>query len=160
MVCPIPMVRGCNDGIPKNWVSDVLHVSFLIYIKLHLYSYYRFSKISRPFCVSRNWWIIVVFLQSNSLRITIVSQKYWDLLQPYSCDRFSKISRTFYAGRKLWIIVVFLQCTLKEFLINIFLLYIPLLALTYRRNYWQRNKLILVGRGNLRFIQVKNIARS
>jgi hypothetical protein len=34
-------------------------------IDLHPYSHYRFSKILRPFCVSRNWLMIVVFLQSN-----------------------------------------------------------------------------------------------
>ncbi len=61
---------------------------FLYCIDLHSYSHYRFSKILRPFCASRNWWIIVVFLQSNSLTITIVSQKYWELLQPYSHDHF------------------------------------------------------------------------
>ncbi len=77
----------------------LLLIFFLFSIDLHLYSHDCFSKISRPFCVSRNWWIIVVFLQSNSLRITILSQKFQDLLQPYSCDRFSKISRTFYASR-------------------------------------------------------------
>ncbi len=108
-----------------------------------------FSKTSRPFCVSRNWWIIVLFLQSNSLRITILSQKYWDLLQPYSHDRFSKISRTFYASRKLWIIVVFLQCRKKEklpiFLINTLLLCIPLLALTDRQNHRETNTLAARG---------------
>ncbi len=36
--------------------------------------------ILRPFCANRNWWIIVVFLQRNSLTITIVFQKYWELL--------------------------------------------------------------------------------
>ena len=49
---------------------------------------------------SRNWLIIVAFLQSNSLTITIVFQKYREFLQPYSHDRFSKISRTFCANRK------------------------------------------------------------
>ncbi len=78
----------------------LLHISFLYCIDLHPYNHYCFSKISRPFCACRNWWIIVVFLQSSSLTITIFSQKYWDLLQPYSNDRFSKISRTFYASRK------------------------------------------------------------
>jgi hypothetical protein len=34
------------------------------------------------------------------------------------------------------------------------LLHIPLLALTHRQNYRQRNKLILVGLGNLWFLQV------
>ncbi len=55
-------------------------------------------------------------------------------------------------------IVVFLQCMLKEklpiFLINTLLLHIPLLALTHRQNDGQRNKLILVGLGNLWFLQV------
>jgi hypothetical protein len=43
---------------------------------------------------------------------------------------------------------------LPIFLINTLLLHIPLLALTDRRNYRQRNELILVGLGNLRFLQV------
>jgi hypothetical protein len=55
-------------------------------------------------------------------------------------------------------IVVFLQHMLKEklliFLINTLLLHIPLLALTDRQNDRQRNKLIRVGLGNLRFLQV------
>ncbi len=66
----------------------LLRISFLYYIDLYPYSQYCFSKILRPFCVSRNWWIIVVFLQCNSLTITIFSQKYWELLQPYSHNRF------------------------------------------------------------------------
>ncbi len=78
----------------------LFHISFLYCIDLHPYSQYHFSKISKPFCVSRNWWIIVVFPQSNSLTITIVSQKYQELLQPYSHDRFSKILRIFCASRK------------------------------------------------------------
>ncbi len=131
---------------------------FLVFYRSHLYSHNHFLKISTPFGVSRNWWIIVVFFQSNSLRIRILSQKYRDLLQPYSCNRFSKILRTFYASRKSRIIVVFLQHTLKEkspiFLINTLLLYIPLLALSDRWNYRQRNELILVGLGKLRFLQV------
>ncbi len=55
-------------------------------------------------------------------------------------------------------IIVFLQCMLKEklpiFLINTLLLYIPLLALTDGQNDGQRNELILVGLGNLRFLQI------
>ena len=86
----------------------------------------------------------MLFLQSKSFTITIVSKKYQDLLQPNSHDHFSKISRTFYASRKSWIIVVFLLHTLKEklliFLINTLLLYIPLLALTDGRNHRRRNK--------------------
>jgi hypothetical protein len=39
-------------------------------------------------------------------------------------------------------------------LINTLLLHIPLLALTHRQNDRQRNKLLLVGLGNLRFLQV------
>jgi hypothetical protein len=111
---------------------------------LHLYSHHRFSKILRPFCASRNWWIIVVFLQRNSLTITIVSKKYQELLQPYSHDRLAKIPRTFCASRNKRIIVVFLQHTLKEklpiFLINTLLLHIPLLALTDRQNDRRRDK--------------------
>ncbi len=37
--------------------------------------------------------------------------------------------------------------------VNTLLLYIPLLALTDGQNYRQRNELILVGLGNLRFLQ-------
>jgi hypothetical protein len=92
----------------------LLCISFLYCMNLHPYSHDCFSKILRPFCVSRNWWIIVVFLQSNSLRIMIVFLKYWHLLQPCSCDCFSKISRTFYASRKSWIIVVFLHACWKK----------------------------------------------
>ncbi len=140
----------------RSKLSITLCISFLYYIYLHPYSHYHFSKILRPFCVSRNWWIIIAFLQRNSLTIRIVSQKYRELLQPY--DRFSKISRTFYASRNLRTIVVFLQPTPKEklpiFLINTLLLHIPLLALTDRQNDGQRDKLILVGHGNLPFLQV------
>ncbi len=42
----------------------------------------RTRRSNDSFCASRNWWIIEVFLQHNSLTITIVSQKYRDLLQP------------------------------------------------------------------------------
>jgi hypothetical protein len=110
----------------------------LYYIDLHPYSHYCFSKIWRPFCASRDWWIIVVFLQCNCLTIMIVSQKYWELLQRYSHDRFSKISRTICASRNYWIIVLFFQDTLKEklpiFLINTLSLHIPLLSLTDGQN--------------------------
>ncbi len=55
-------------------------------------------------------------------------------------------------------IVVFLQCTLKEKLpfvrINTVLLHVPLLALTDGRNDGQRDKLIVIGLGNLRFLQI------
>jgi hypothetical protein len=44
------------------------------------------------------------------------------------------------------------------FLINTLLLYIPLLALTDERNHRRRNELILVGLGNLRFLQVNTIS--
>jgi hypothetical protein len=40
------------------------------------------------------------------------------------------------------------------FLINTLLLHIPLLALTDRKNDGQRDKLILVGLGNLQFFQL------
>ncbi len=118
---------------------------FLVFYRLTSLQSQSFPKISTPFCISRNWWIMVVFLQRNSLTITIVSQKYPDLLQPISQYCFSKILRTFYASRKSLIILVFLLCTLKEklpiFLINILLLHIPLLALTHRRNYRETSTL-------------------
>jgi hypothetical protein len=90
-----------NMFLTRSKLSNflLLLISFLYYIDLHPYSHYCFSKISRPFCVSRNWWINVVFLKCNSLTITIVSQKYWDLLQLYSHDHFAKISRAFFASR-------------------------------------------------------------
>ncbi len=78
-----------------------VHIFFLYCIDLHPYNHYHFSKISRPFCASRNWWIIVVFLQRYSLTIMIVSQKYWDLLQPYSNDCFSKNIKNFLCEWKL-----------------------------------------------------------
>ncbi len=40
----------------------LLRISFLISIDWQLYSHDHFSKISTTFCVSRNRWIIVVFL--------------------------------------------------------------------------------------------------
>ena len=40
------------------------------------------------------------------------------------------------------------------FLRNTLIHYIPLLALTHGQNHGQRNELILVGLGNLRFLQV------
>ncbi len=79
----------------------LLRISFLYCIKLHPYNHYHFSKISSPFCGSRNWWIIVVFLQSNSLRTTIVSQKYQDFLQPYSHDCFLKNIENFLCKKKI-----------------------------------------------------------
>ena len=45
--------------------------------------------------------------------------------------------------------------SLWNFLVNTLLLYIPLLTLTHRQNDIQRNKLILVGLGNLRFLQLE-----
>ncbi len=78
-----------------------MRISFLYCIKLHSCNHNRFSKKLRPFCGSRNWWIIVVFLQSNSLRITIVSQKYRDFLQPYSQDRFLKNIENFLCKKKI-----------------------------------------------------------
>ena len=87
------IVFGVTYVLNPNFL--LLRISFLYCIDLHPYNHYRFSKKSRPFCASRNWWIIVVFLQCNSLTITIVSQKYWDLLQSYSNDWFSKKIKNF-----------------------------------------------------------------
>jgi hypothetical protein len=50
--------------------------------------------------------------------------------------------------------LLLLKEKLPIFLINTLLLHIPLLALTDRQNDGQRNELILVGLGNLRFLQV------
>jgi hypothetical protein len=49
-----------------------------------------------------------------------------------------------------------LKDKLPIFLINTLLLYIPLLALVDGWNYGRRNELILVGLGNLRFLQVNH----
>ncbi len=76
-------------------------VCLLYCIDLHPYNHYRFSKISRPFCASRNWWIIVVFLQRNSLTIMIVSPKYQDFLQPYRNNCFSKNIKNFLCKYKI-----------------------------------------------------------
>ncbi len=126
---------------------------------LQLYSHDCFSKNIQNFLRTKfnPLWnlrtrktcrINTLFLQSNSLTITIVSQKYQDLLQPNSHDCFSKTLRTFYASRKLWIILVFHLWTLKEklpiFLINTLLLHIPLLALTHQ-NYGETNTLAARG---------------
>ena len=81
------------------WAGETFFPVVLLCQLFGFGSHYRFSKITRPFYASRNWWIIIVFLQSNSLTIRIVPQKYRELLQPYSHDRFSKISRTFCASR-------------------------------------------------------------
>jgi hypothetical protein len=122
----------------------LLRISFLYCIKLHPDNHYCFSKISRPFCGSRNWWIIVVFLQSNSLRITIVSQKYQDFLQSYSHDRFLQNIENFLFKKKIVknrrIPSTHAERKLPIFLMNNLLLYIPLLALTHRQNYGRRNK--------------------
>ncbi len=56
------------------------HISFLFSINQRRYNHNCFSKISRSFCGSRNWWIIVVILEDNSLRFTILSQK---ILRPF-----------------------------------------------------------------------------
>ena len=45
---------------PKKWL--LLCISFLFSIDRQLYSHDRFSKIWTTFCVSRNWWMMVVFL--------------------------------------------------------------------------------------------------
>ncbi len=82
-----------------------------------------------------------LFLQSNSLAIIIVSQKYQDLLQPNSHDRFSKIWRTFYASRKLWIYTHAERkiTNLSDF--NTLLLHIPLFALTHKQNYRETDRI-------------------
>jgi hypothetical protein len=49
----------------KQWDPNflLLCISFFLCIDLQSYSHDRFSKILRTFFVSRNYWIIVVFLQ-------------------------------------------------------------------------------------------------
>jgi hypothetical protein len=53
--------------LQKQWNPNflLLCISFLICMDLQPYSQDRFSKISRTFFASRNYWIIVVFLQST-----------------------------------------------------------------------------------------------
>ncbi len=43
----------------------LLHISFFFYINQHCYNHDHFSKISRSFCESRNWWIIIVFFKTT-----------------------------------------------------------------------------------------------
>ncbi len=92
--------------------------------------------------ISRTFYVQNLIPYKTYVQEKIFSQK-------FSCNCFSKISRTFYASRKSWIIVVFPLRTLKEklpiFLINTFLLNIPLLALTDRRNYRESNTLAMGG---------------
>ncbi len=45
--------------------------------------------------------MIVVFLQCNSLTITIVSQKHRNILQPYSSNRFSNNIKNFLCKQKI-----------------------------------------------------------
>ncbi len=51
--------------LQKQWDPNflLLCISFLLCLDLQPYSHNRFSKIPRTFFVSRNCWIIVVFLQ-------------------------------------------------------------------------------------------------
>ncbi len=78
----------------KTFSFLLLRISFFYSIDIiHLHSHDRFSKISTTFWVSTNRWIVVVFLEDNSLKITILLQKKRDLFQPFTCDHFSKISR-------------------------------------------------------------------
>ncbi len=51
--------------LQKQWDPNflLLCISFLLCMDLQPYSHDSFSKISRTFFASRNWWIIVVFLQ-------------------------------------------------------------------------------------------------
>ena len=69
-----------NNLLAKTYFSWnpnflLLHISFLFSINQHRYNHDRFSKISRSFCGSRNWWIIIVFFEDNSVKFTILSQK-------------------------------------------------------------------------------------
>ncbi len=59
----------------------LLHISFFVSINQHCYNHDRFSKISRSFCGSRNWWIIIVFFKDNSVNFRILSQK---ISRPFS----------------------------------------------------------------------------
>ncbi len=59
-LCHYSQMEWLMERFPKKWL--LLRISFLFSIDQQLYSHDRFSKISTTFCVSRNWWIIVVFL--------------------------------------------------------------------------------------------------
>ncbi len=55
-----------NNSLAKTyflWNPNflLLHISFFFSINQHHYNHDRFSKISRSFCGSRNWWVIIVF---------------------------------------------------------------------------------------------------
>ena len=110
-----------------------------LYKKMWIYNF-TVTIVSQK--ISRTFFVRNLIAYKTYVREKIFSQK-------FSCNCFSKISRTFYASRKSWIIVVFLLCMLKEklpiFLINTFLLNIPLLALTDRRNYRESNTLAMHG---------------
>ncbi len=63
-----PQVKVRNNSLAKvcfTWDQNflLLSISFLYCIHLQTYSQNRFSKILITFCASRNWWIIIVFLQ-------------------------------------------------------------------------------------------------
>ncbi len=69
-----------NNSLAKThflWNPNflLLHISFLFSINQHHYNHDHFSKISRSFCGSRNWWIIIVLFLNNSVKCTILSQK-------------------------------------------------------------------------------------
>ncbi len=63
-----------NIFLVKPKLSITMRV-FFSSINQHSYNHDRFSKILRSFCGSKNWWIIIVFLDDKSLRFRILSQK-------------------------------------------------------------------------------------
>jgi hypothetical protein len=97
------------------WNPNILlpHISFFFSINQHRHNHDRFSKISRSFCGTRNWWIIIVFFLRQQCQIYDVFSKHIETLSNLSVAMVSlKISRIFYASGKLWIILLFLQCML------------------------------------------------
>jgi hypothetical protein len=83
----------------RSELSITVYLFLVLYRSTSLQSLSFLKHIETFLCKYKLVNIIVVFLQSNSVTITIVSQKYRGLLQPYSHDRSSKTSRTFCASR-------------------------------------------------------------
>ncbi len=83
----------------RSKLSITAYLFLVLYRSTSLQSLSFLKNIKTFLCKWKSVNIIAVFLRSNSLTITIVSQKYQDLLQPYSHDCFSKISRLFCASR-------------------------------------------------------------
>ncbi len=141
---------------PKHRFKENFYLGFYIKEK-QLASQFVFLIKSKDWVLANIRFIVCLgfFKQDYCSRLLF-------LANPDCVHSLSKISRTFFESRNKWIIVVFLQRTLTEklqfVLINTLVLHIPLLALTHPQTKLQRDELILVGLGNLRFLQVKMVS--